>query len=340
MKNTIIYATLIFTALFITGCSDKEEQHDPVDTNQPIYISMSHEDIHTRATITDYDINTFRILLFDRKGTRGLRFNFYYENMLAANKELILKIYKGDFDFVFIANEAADTRLHTVLSSLPTGTQLSSLETEYFVASSFNDTDYLPITGIARNVKIIEDNKLQVNGGSIITSTWSIRSYLKRLAVRIDMTVTTSSQWVWDNFQRFSISNLPQKVFLLEESISNAPIYNNTGVYSSARNITLSNLDSYGWNGATLAGTWKKARIIVPSNIFADKSTESKAITINAYMTGIAAVKATLGKNISGSDYTSPRNICYTFTGEVQQDGISFSVEAEAWPSAQNVDLE
>lgn len=337
MKKIFGYLAIVLAATCLQACDRNDEVAD--EPQGTVLISISPEDARARAAVTDDDINTFRILMFDKKDSRGLRFNFYYDDMLTKSDQLQLKVYKGDFDIVFVANEAHDSRLHAALSGLVTGTPLSELESEYFIASSFNDTDYLPIAGIARNVKIIDDNKLQVGAGPVVTSVWSIKPYLKRLAVRIDLNVTTKESWVWDNLLKFSVTKLPEKVFLLEQTAAGANIYNNTGAYAAAREIAKSETD-YLWDGAATKGTWVKQRIIVPSSVFADKTTENKAITIEAYLNGVPAMKATLGKNINASDFTSPRNTHYTFNGELKQSGVTFYVTVTPWRDAQNVDLE
>ena len=337
MKKCFLHLFAALLTLSAAGCADDGEPRR--ETEEPVYIVMSPQEALTRAGATDDDISTFRVLLFERTNGRGLRYNFYYDDFLNASRTLVLTVHTGAFDFVFVANEAGDTRLHNVLENLATGAQLSSLDSEYFSAASFTDTDYVPMAGVARNVNIIEDYKLQVDGGAAITTSWDIGPYLKRLAVRIDFNVATADSWVWNNLTSFQIDNLPSKVYLFEQNVSSQAIYNNDGTYTAARSFTTADCDSgTGWSGGT--GTWKKARIIVPSNVFTPAATKANAITVKANLLGVSPVSVALGRALGTNDYTSPRGTYYTFNGTLQQAEIKFTVEVASWGAVQNVDME
>lgn len=327
-------ALVLALVLTVTSCSREEDpQTGPLEETATIVFRTKAA---TKAPDDPDDaITKFRILVFRYDGNKYLAYNQPYD--LTSTNSVTLNLKTGTYDFVFVANEQEDSRLADILSTYSTAKKMADIEAEYFGSTAFEAARNIPMGGIVKNVKVIGNNKLNVNG-TPIQNAWDISQYLIRLGVRVDFTLKSENQFLGNAFQGIEISRVPDKVFLLPATYSGAVNYNSAAYEASPRTIANTAFDAgSGYDPATYTWTWTKDRLILPSSVFTPKATAANAMLFSATMTGMSPLTATLGCN-EPTDYTLPRNSRLTLVGTLQ-DRIDFTVSVMDWNTQQNVDL-
>ncbi|NDV56898.1 hypothetical protein D0T85_02055 [Bacteroides sp. 519] len=307
--------------------------------------------------VTDSSYIVFRILAFDHNKNMKCTHNFYY----GYANDSIFRFYikKGTYDFVFIANEVSDENASRKLQLIGNrnADRIDELKNIFFDHTAFDSKKHIPMVAVKKEIEVLGDT-LYMDNGTQYEGVMPIA--MTRLAVRVDVTLTTEVELVKRDFQEISFTNIPSRVPLLAtEADWTTPIHNanfasdRTGspyIYVKAKG------DKPDWEQYTEAGVkkyrWSKDRIIIPSSTFSDPTQAANAITFRAKLKNNREVKAPLGwytPNTSAidpdpiettqPDYTLPRNTRITFKGELT-DYIRFDITIRGWGTRVDVPVE
>lgn len=332
LRPHIILMLLCAALFYPTSCSEDTRAASGQDDRITVRIAPTGEaPAPSGDVLPDNAISTFRLLIFNAS-TGRLAYNKLFDMSL---NPVSIEIQTGDYRVAFIANEDSDQDVSEALNALTVGTaNVTDLHTIAFDASSFSDSKNIPMAGYVENVSFAGEGRLSV-GGIATPTPWDISPYLLRLGVRVDLHLTTNYEAVWTNFTGMRIENIPSKVYLLSHRVDNgvAIVNNNGSSYASARSISAASGDN-GTAFTPIDGEsgyeWAKARIILPSNVFADADNAGKALRFCAVFDNEGVMSATVGVGESQGDYTAPRNTHFSLEGEVN-DLINFSVSIASW---------
>lgn len=286
--------------------------------------------IGTRALNTsdpDSKIVRLRVMAFS-KMTGNISSNKLYSTEQLVTNPITHTIKTGTYDFVFIANEP-----QAITATLEGVKRANALSNIVLAASSFIESEDIPMYKRYDNVTVLADDEgISVDGGATL-STWAVK--LDRLAIRMSVTLTADSDL--GTLTGVTFSNLPQGVVLTGE--------NYTGTWSEANNrtvtagfepLTAPELTTAGaaWGRKTSTTT----RIILPANIFTPETTEAKAVRMTVNFSDDSSYTGTLGYNPQLNNFSLPANNHYTINFKLERGGgTEVRIEAEDWDS---VDVE
>ncbi len=344
--KTHIIPTLLCAAILSTASCSEEVRvagsgHGGQDDRVTVNIAPKGEaPTPLGEVLPDNAISTFRMLFF-HASTGSLAYNRLFD---MSQNPVTIEIKTGDYSVAFVANEDSDEDVSDALAALAVGTaNVTDMHSIAFDASAFTDSKNIPMAGYVRNVTFQGNGKLTV-GGTATSTPWDISTYLLRLGVRGDLHLTTVYEAVYTNFTGIRIENIPSKVYLLSHRADNGvAIFNNNGSsYATTRSISA----SAGDNGVEFTPIvsepgsyeWTKARIILPSSVFADEDDTGKALRFCAVFDNDGVMSATVGVDEPHSDYTAPRNTHFALEGDVL-DLINFSVSIASWGDRTDVTI-
>jgi hypothetical protein len=328
---------ILFSLLAVGLFSCINEKNDP-SAGQLVTISLapSAHAVGTRAdgdaygSGIDNNIREFRILVFHAGGK--LAYNEYIADI--TNKSpYTIQLMTGTYDFVFIANEGSDNDTSPALTATLDAYDSSKTIADFgnsvvFRAAAFADGKNIPMSALFRNVKIMGDNHYKINGTEQPKSNWLVM--VTRLGIRVDVTLTTGSKLASDSFRELIVGNLPATVPVLAGDVDNKAIS-----YAASRTYNVTDGEGGGFT-ATAPYRWVHKRIILPSSLFSPADRESDAIFLElSYADGYPDEKVALA--LSPTDYTSPRNAYYLFTGDIIAHQFRSSIipwEEEEFPAA------
>ena len=176
------YLHLSFLVIFLLFSSCIDEFYK--DTPKEGYITITG--INTRAYTGAYPgdglddkVETLRILAFNKTSRICESNTFYYGDVLGGNT-LRHPINKGEYDFVFLANEPHNTIVKAVLDNI---TDYDALKSISYPAEFFDSERVIPMIAENNSIKVLADGNLEVNG---VAST-KLTVGLRRLAARVDV---------------------------------------------------------------------------------------------------------------------------------------------------------
>lgn len=311
----------------------------------------------------DEAITSLRMMVF-RTGS----YIMYNEKIdLANNNPFTIKIDKGTYDFVFIANEDSDESLHsgktlTEVLDAYAGRSVSDITAEYFDSSAFRNDYSIPMTSIYRNVQVIDDRSIN-NNGTPVSGTWEVK--VVRSGIRVDLFIVTENETMAEGFQKLEVVKVPKIAYLFDTS-ETTPAVNVTGA-SSFETYTASSAPSYrtylynegdekGPHAPEFEGDvtyeltpsdqvfvkdgdkwyWYK-RIILPYTAFTPVGTGDNGIQLRVTVWG-RPYTLTLS-NQANTDYTIKRNSRYNVTGILNPSYIEFKVSVKPWGPNDNQEI-
>jgi hypothetical protein len=327
------------------SCIDEDETPAGVESGLPVTLSLSTAlnesdtrifDEGENGSPEDRKIVQFRVLAFNAT-TGVLAHNAYISNTpdIVSKMPLLMKMYAGSYDFVFIANEASDPALAGRLAAYhPGGKSLSDIENESFASTAFSATANIPMSAFVKNVEVVGDKQYKLNGVSH-TGTWPV--IVTRLAIRVDVRLFTGIAQRKDNCTGLEFYNLPNTVPVLAQRKDDSSIYNGgTGHYeASSRTVATNDADNGTGFTVTIPPTpagweWVKSRIILPSSVFSASGTKANAIQ--------AKVKYASGNDSqfvlapgTATNFVTPRNNYYTVDATLVYSGTELFIAAQDW---------
>lgn len=274
----------------------------------------------------DNTLEQLRILIFNGGGG-SLVENIHIPDINVKNPYTI-EIPTGTYDFVFIGNEDSDSGLTLLLDAFTTSNTISDLETLSFDAAAFDSSKKIPMAYTERGIQIIDDNTYKrVDDTANQTGTWEV--LLKRLAMRLDVKITTENSVKAADFKKLVISNIPTHVPVLETDASGNTLYNGGASGSSSLTITKANGDTGSFDqNARGVYEWVASRLILPSTVFTSDA-ESDALTLEChYVQGETSVSPL--KTGIDDYYQVPRNTFITATMAITPS-LTVYVGVEDW---------
>jgi len=330
--------TSAYTDMIADEVIDKPER---IDINLAPF-SGNSEKVDDPATLgidPDNKVTDFRIVIFNST-TKLLELNLFFNFMTEFENPISFEIKEGTYDFIFLANETSDLTLSATLNAMVEGTTTLTLFESYsFASTAFNESKEIPMSTAYYGVIIDATLGLSDDNGSTYqpatqTQPWSIE--LERLAIRVDMTLQTTSAFVASDFQSILFSNIPNKVFILPETKDGTILYN-SGSYESRTFAKSSGDTGYTTGFQQNAGVyeWKKSRIILPSSVFVNNTVAANGIGMMANYSTLSAQSAVLGP-IIGNSYTLPRNYNIVMSGKLYSTlDIALTLEILNWKESE-----
>lgn len=325
----ILYITIL--SFIWTSCEDPIHNEVLSENETRIYFvplaetrdSGFFSDGDEDGSAEDRAISELRVLIFRETGS--LAYNKYTEDLSAP---FHINVMTGTYDFVFIANEKSDPNLSSRLNSF--NSSLSDIYNLSFASTAFDENRNIPMSHIEKNVQVLGQGKYKLSGEDEKSGTWNV--ILTRLGIRIDLLLKTKDITKRNVFDGIKIKRLPKTVPIFPFNNSGDEIYNDNVGY-------VEKLIEKG-GGFSPSGDdpedyeWSKRRIILPSSIFSNKSTEEKSILIEAIYNNslVAPNSATLGPRITEPvDYTAPRNNYFIFNGRINKEKLEINLIPSAW---------
>ncbi|MCD7969942.1 MAG: hypothetical protein LUF87_06270 [Alistipes sp.] len=302
----------------------------------------------------DHHVTCLRVMGYDTK-TKRLIFNRLVntdsddsnsEGKGNSNENVVwtaeAEIYTGDFTMVFIANEKVDPTMSGILGDDQQVNTLEQLKEVTLDYQSLQWNGRIPMLAVYDNVQVLEDNHVNV-AGTDHTGTWKIS--MERVAVRVDVTLslTTAQGTAW---QQYGIQNSDMKYLLY---LDNVPARMNLlGEEYGGSLVTAdyeANFTPLGYEyvpGRIESGSPTTPyeiiypRIILPEYLLSQKSDAAKAVTIRLGLLEngtVRMVSGRLGYDLSGPDYTMPRNHYFDVKGSIKENSaeIDISIEVKGW---------
>lgn len=309
--------------------------------------------IMTKADGTDSDadnsIESIRVLVF--KPGADLVYNFKTDmNVSGFSNTFDITVTEGVYDFVFIVNEISDNILRTeggtltdLLNSYTEGVvQISDLDDLYFNSSAFANDLPIPATVKFTNVTISAKsaNKITGTGINATGNQWTVETI--RAGIRVDLFIETEHEEMANGFEKLSLLNIPNKVYLFDKNNIIDTDDFETAIREFAKNdgdrkegtgtnytLTPANLsfintkidNKYYWN----------KRIILPSSMFADADNRENGILLQA-LVGQNKYDLILS-NETNTDYCTKRNHRYIVNARLTKwDGlVNFQTKVLQW---------
>ncbi|MCC8186578.1 MAG: hypothetical protein LIP08_03435 [Bacteroides sp.] len=227
-----------------TACDTEKTDLEPNQTDY-IYITIapvaaSGNPIENPATVTDPDdvVASLRIMVYDASDDL-LVLNQFHDFTTQFQNPIQLELPAGTYHFVFIGNESSDPAFSGKLNSLTEGTDLFTDlhggSTPYgFAFSAFSSDKNIPMASIYKDM-IINTNGLSEDNGSTYLSIsqstpWEVA--IKRLGVRVDITLQVESWSVASEFESLVFSALPENVYI-------AGIHNKSASQSNTNSLSI-----------------------------------------------------------------------------------------------------
>lgn len=362
-----LFLVIIMIGLF--SCSKHSERVEP-EERELATIDVFASGVKPQSPGTDANpdnvITSLRVMIFNSGSL--LAYNKMID--LSEGTTFPITIYTGNYDFVFVANEGSDESVHSngktltqILDSY-SGKGISAVYDEYFASSAFRNDYAIPMTRVIRNVQVSGDNTITV-GGDPQESPWVVE--MKRAAIRMDLFLKTTSLELTQQFTRFQVLNIPDKVYFFEEEWGGLPKYNVKGPESFE---TVSPLHPYRYfasdkgdayaertpeyegdvdysitevdpglrfaESSTESGAyyWYK-RLVLPSSVFFPSDQKGLGIVFQVVAHG-HPYSLTLSRPAS-TDYTISRNSRYKLQVNFSPNYIGFDVSVIPW--GDNVDV-
>ena len=338
-------------ALLFISCIDESLKND----TQEGFItftginSRSYEGSYPGDGI-DSKIGTLRILAFQTDGT--CVDNVLYYGSALTGSTLRHPIDQGEYNFVFLANEPANTTIKATLDNINNYNELKSIS---YPAGYFNSDDIIPMIAENNGVKILTDGKFEINDNVNTELTIGLR----RLATRIDVLLKSKIDWGVANaseFEGIAFTNLPDRVPLVHGLPSDHPVgtwtyddptqtYSGTAINrNEERKFTLANnADYFDINPAHLSAAdrangfvWavKVKKVIVPSSFFTTKSAEANAVVFTVNLIDKYSPSCKL-KILSDPDYRLPANARLELIGNIQEP-LEVNIKPAEWALIEN----
>lgn len=259
-------------------------------------------------TVAEDNFTTLRVLAFNR-ATGECKYNYYYAYNIAETFRIRLK--KGIYDLVFIANEISDLdapgddnaskKLQDIGNAGTEDTRyMKALDDIWFDRSAFDSLKFIPMAVVKENIEVLGpahwvdkvENKTYNDGG-----VTPMPIELVRLGVRVDVVLQTKKEKIKERVKGINFLNIPNKVPLLPTYRTPGLDYG-TSIYNAETTATDANHtlsikeamgDSLGWyhytfpNDATKEDyyEWSRTYTILPSSVFSDPTNAEKAISLN-----------------------------------------------------------
>lgn len=345
LKN---YSRLPFLAivLLFMSCIDEKLQND----TQEGFITFSG--INSRSYEgsfpgdgIDGKVETLRILAFKTDG--NIESNVLYYGSALSDNTLRHPIDQGEYNFIFLANEPANTGIKAILDNI---TNYDGIKSIAYPAEYFNSDKIIPMIAENNGVKILTDGKFEINGN--VNSELTIA--LRRLAARVDVVLKSKIDWGVGNnseFDGIAFTNLPDRVPLVHGFPSDHPVgtwayddptqvYSGTAITRSVeRKFTMAdNADYFDVDPTLLSAAdqangfvWavKVKKVIVPSSFFTTKSAETNAIVFTVNLINKYSPSCKL-KILSDPDYRLPANARLELIGNIQEP-LEVNIKPAPW---------
>ncbi|MCD8080588.1 MAG: hypothetical protein LUF04_09345 [Bacteroides sp.] len=227
-----------------TACDTEKINPEPNETDY-IHITIapvaaSGNPIEDPATVTDPDdvVASLRIMIYDASDDL-LVLNQFHDFTTQFQNPIQLELPAGTYHFVFIGNESSDPTFSSKLNSLSEGTDLftdlHAGSTPYgFAFSAFSSDKNIPMASIYKHI-LIDTNGLSEDNGSTYlpvspSTPWEVD--IKRLGVRVDITLQVESWNVAREFESLEFSALPETVYIAE-------IHNKSSSQGNTNRVTI-----------------------------------------------------------------------------------------------------
>ena len=274
----------------------------------------------------DYDVNTLRVLAFN-KTTGACISNIHYSKNQWIENIIRHPIVAGNYDFVFLANEPTD---NVIANKLNTLSRYDDLNLIAYPASSFSSEKSIPMMQEINNVEVLPKGKgAKLSDGTTVSL---LQLALNRLGVRVDVVLEAADN-LDDIFNGVIFSGIPNLIPLTAQ-YSGSTIERNV-----TRNFTLREDGDYfssvtpnipGMNWAR-----KITRIILPSNELERKSDPVNAVVFTVDMEDSYNPSCELKINSEPVDYNLPKNTKLDLTGIIKQP-LEMNIQASDWDSIAN----
>lgn len=334
MKSLIhtIHAFLFLTLLALSGCGQSEQDTDTDKEGLPVKITLAAA---TRATSegshTDDALSELRVLAFDAR--TGLLKRNEYIDPCAPKQTKEITILTGSYTFIFIGNESTDTNTKHKLATLsPETATIRALDDISFPESAFARDKNIPMFTRVDDVTIQSETVVLV-AGTAIELPWKVN--LIRMATRLDVTLSlTQNQYTAlleaNNPPQLTISGIPAHVYLLpgkanrDATTTSRTVQINTSATDRKDELTVPE----GNKNVTI----KFDRIILPENIFDNKTTNTNGLQIKLTLAGTInhtfSTYAGVGMQANPKDYTFPRNNYLSLDGKLSSTNSTLEFEA------------
>lgn len=335
------YLMAILSVIFInTSCID--ETHVFVPKDGAIIIGgiypRSYEG-HDDGTYPDSEVHTVRVLAFDTSGQ--IQENEFFH---AGESDIVrLKISLGTYTIVCIANEPPHVDITQELNTINNYNDLKNIS---FPSSFFTSEHLIPMISENTDIKVLADDKVEVNG----TEYSQLNIKLRRLAARVDVLLKSRVDFDEDNsiFKGISFSNLPDEVPIMHglssEPISGSweypdPITIKSTTRNLVREFTVTDNAGYFTIDKSLLTTQDKTnglvwaakvnRIILPSSFFSQKDIEDNGITFTVNLIDKYSPSAKLEIK-DEPNYTLPANAKLDLTGIIKEP-LEVNIQPQKW---------
>ena len=317
-------AVLLLIILF--SCTDETMISGNVEG---AYISIRNIDSQNTThsgSEEDYDVNTLRVLAFN-KTTGACISNIHYSKNQWIENIIRHPIVAGNYDFVFLANEPTD---NVIANKLNTLSRYDDLNLIAYPASSFSSEKSIPMMQEINNVEVLPKGKgAKLSDGTTVSL---LQLALNRLGVRVDVVLEAADNFD-DIFNGVIFSGIPNLIPLTAQ-YSGSTIERNV-----TRNFTLREDGDYfssvtpnipGMNWAR-----KITRIILPSNELERKNDPANAVVFTVDMEDSYNPSCELKINSEPVDYNLPKNTKLDLTGIIKQP-LEMNIQASDWDSIAN----
>lgn len=345
-RKNYLHLSLWIICLFLLSCVDEEF----VSGSRESYFTItgintsSYDGSHPGDGI-DSHVETFRVIAFHK--TNGLcASNVLYFGSVLDGTPIRHSIEKGEYDFVFLANEPSDGNTKTTLELI---NNYSSIQSLSYPASAFNSTNYIPMIAESKNINILSGGNIEVNG----SAATELKVNLRRLAARLDVILKSNTDMgdaASGAFKGITLSKIPDRVPLVHGLPSTPPTgtwvyddptlsYSGTAVGRNIeRKVTLGNnpgdieinsglLDASD-RASGLVWAVKVKRVIIPSVYFADKSEEDNAVVFTVDLVDKYSPSCKL--KILDLNHTLPANAKLDLTGIIKEP-LLMNIVASPW---------
>lgn len=345
-RNIYNLLSVLLLFLSLTSCDDQVFDGDASKEGYIMVRSLNNPDGFSEGGLDDM-IYSLRILAFDAGSGLCKSNELYYATALTGNV-LSHPILKGKYDFVFLANEPMLAEVRTRLEDIDSYNALKKMD---YSAASFNSDDYIPMIAENKNVEVLSEGKINVNGSELTV----LDVKLRRLAARVDVLLKSKidlGNASSGSFKGVSFSNIPDRVPLVwglsSDPISGSWVYEapylpyvGTPVdrTTTVRKLTLAdNADYFDIDPSLLSTEDKNAglvwaatvkRVIIPSSYFdqADDAVDAPVFTVNIVD---KYSPSCLLKILSDPDYRLPANARLELTGIIMEP-LEMNITPKAW---------
>lgn len=354
--NKLIITSLIVCVAVLASCS---QEVDPTrQDDQDVLITIGAGTRADAPDKSDYScIGTLRVLGY--KTSNGvLAFNELVVdgNPLSTNTkyEDKIKVKKGEFTFVFIANEHTDATLEAELADNNKVYTIHDFKGLSFDESAFSaSSQYIPMISFKENVNVKGDNELEYENETFTeTNVWPVE--LKRLGVKVrlhlvvpenDPLVYMKSGTIYEPIDYY-YNNVPTQVFLGDKT-DNSAFLKNDYTYTTSpfwgflikRDdiTTLPNKDTYPVEALIPANHYCYGSntidvsnvVILPESYFTPLTNKDKGVELVVH--DGSGAKSRKGRIFIDTGYALPRNTFIDVVAKVEDAGLKFNYTVTDW---------